>query len=241
MDIATIEKLITLNRTFYAQNARSFSATRQQPWQGWERVAEYMPHTPCTVLDVACGNMRFKEFLEGVYGNGVFAYHGIDACADLVPENLLSFFSEEDVLQAALDGRTPLLQGGYDFVACFGFLHHVPSMELRKRVIDLLIAWCAPGGTIAISFWQFARDEKLRRKADATTSAGCAALDVVLEEGDSLLGWNDLPDVYRYCHSFTDEEIDELCAYANPHARCIARFRADGKTNDLNTYLVFRL
>ena len=61
-----------------------------------------------------------------------------------------------------------------------------------------------------------------------------------LEEGDYLLGWNDAPGTYRYCHSFDDSEIESLIAGVASNAHLVNRFRADGRANDSNEYLVFR-
>jgi hypothetical protein len=45
---------------------------------------------------------------------------------------------------------------------------------------------------------------------------------------------------YRYCHSFSDAEIDHLAASVAPEATVLSRFTSDGRTNALNTYLVPR-
>ena len=60
-------------------------------------------------------------------------------------------------------------------------------------------------------------------------------------EGDYLLGWRNTPGAYRYCHSFSDEEIDSLVASVADKAQCVARFRADGRTGNLNEYLVLQV
>lgn len=60
-------------------------------------------------------------------------------------------------------------------------------------------------------------------------------------EGDYLLGWRNTPGAYRYCHSFSDEETDSLVASVADKAKCVARFRADGRTGNLNEYLVLQV
>lgn len=232
MDANTIDRLIELDNEFYRENARSFSDTRSCPWEGWPRVIESLPSSPASVLDVACGNMRFKTFLNQSLSKD-FAYLGIDSCAELVPSSEARFFKHIDLLSQPLD---PL--GQFHFVACFGFLHHVPTVQRRKELLDYLFSCTAPGGTLALSFWQFARNDKLLSKALSTTESGCEALGIELDENDYLLGWQNEPGRYRYCHSFTDAEIDDLiaCTDINP----VDRFRADGKSGNLNTYVVLR-
>lgn len=259
MDAQTTQRLVSLNNEFYRSNAESFSATRQYAWDGWVKLARALPYplpperatngqtanassctparTPGTVIDVACGNMRFSRFLDDTYGHGTFGYVGVDACDDLVPNDMRSRFVHFNIL-----GDSPhapeALERQYSLVACFGFMHHVPGKENRRKLVDTLLELAAPQGHVCISFWQFGRNEMLLQKATKTTAKGTRELGLQLEKEDYLLGWKDVPRAYRYCHNFTDAEIDDISRYASSRARVLQQFRADGKTGDLNTYLV---
>lgn len=239
MDAQTTQRLITLNNDFYRANAASFSATRNHAWEGWSRLVGLLPHRPASALDVACGNMRFKRFLDEAYGAGAVNYLGIDSCRNLVPEDLLDCFSEVNLLeQASPAQKCP--PNKYELVACFGFMHHVPGNSLRNNVLEGLASACAPEGTIAISFWQFAQDESMLRKAQESTLKGAEQLNLALDEGDYLLGWNGSYDTFRYCHSFSDDEIDALLEPLYGSFDVVARYSADGRTGDLNAYTVLR-
>ena len=96
-----------------------------------------------------------------------------------------------------------------------------------------------------VSFWRFLNDEGLAHKArsttdEALTSLGPAFPREALDGNDFLLGWSNLPGVYRYCHSFLESEIDQLIAAVSPEAALVSRFASDGRTGDLNTYVVLR-
>jgi len=239
MDAQTTQRLVELNNEFYRANARSFSDTRQYAWGGWEQLARALPHRPQRVLDVACGNMRFKKFLDETYGAGTFEYRGVDACDELVPASCRNEYEHIDILESpeALRAR---YGSQYDLVACFGFMHHIPATADRLHLVDALADVLAPQGCVCISFWQFGRDDKLRKKALESTLRGSLELGLELERGDCLLGWKDKPSTYRYCHDFTDAEIDAIAAHASCRVRQLQRFRADGKSGDLNTYLVLQ-
>ena len=240
MDETTIRKLIALDNGFYCDNHASFSRTRGRAWDGWARVCETITATPASALDVACGNMRFKAFLDDYYGDAV-DYQGIDSCSDLVPENQTGHFKKLDIIEGLMDNSLSRHIGPtYDLIACFGFMHHVPSIELRAKLLDILIDKTSQGGTIALSFWQFAQDEKSREKANRTTERGCEELGLVLDAGDYLLGWNDKARAYRYCHSFTDEEINQLASHCDHRVHIADCFKADGRTGEMNGYLVLR-
>ena len=86
-------------------------------------------------------------------------------------------------------------------------------------------------------------DERLATKANATTHEALAALGMSkgdLGTGDYLLGWQGSPGAWRYCHSFDDAEVDELLSDLGGVARPVARFASDGRSGDLNAYVVLR-
>jgi len=240
MDIKTIQKLRDLDNAFYRDNHASFSQTRSQAWKGWDALIASLPQVPASVLDVACGNMRFKAFLEERLG--AFAYYGVDACAPLVPDSMRGSFEQLDLIEELAAGTllAHFEAPECDLTACFGFMHHVPSHALRSALMRALVDKTADGGTIAVSFWQFALDESHRRKAQETTRLALQTVDVDLEEGDYLLGWQNKPGAYRYCHSFDDGEVAQLLDECGDSVQLVDRFSADGKTGDMNTYIVLR-
>lgn len=242
MDATTVQKLIRLNEVFYRENSASFSYTRQHAWAGWERVMGSLAYRPSSVLDVACGNARFKGFLDGFPATGRLQYHGLDSCPDLLPEDGEIDFQHLDIIGAMLDGSLTMSieAPACDLVACFGFMHHVPTEKLRMELMATLVEKTAQGGTLAVSFWQFADDPKMLEKARVTTLQGCAELDLALDGGDYLLGWEGKTGSYRYCHSFSEVELDAIVAHCRNRAHLVDRFKADGKTGQMNGYLVFR-
>lgn len=99
-----------------------------------------------------------------------------------------------------------------------------------------------PGGFVIVSLWRFLENPLLARKAEATHERALAELGLPpLDAGDRLLGWRDEPGAYRYCHSFTDGEVDALAASVGRAATEVARFRADGRDGALNSYLVLQV
>ena len=143
-------------------------------------------------------------------------------------------------LQAAL---APALQGEplADVAVCFGFFHHVPTARAREALMRALVRSVRPGGAVVVSLWQFANSPELARRARETDARARAELGLPqLDPGDYLLGWQNKPGAYRYCHSFTRQEADDLAACVAGEACEVARFEADGRTGNLNAYLVLR-
>lgn len=97
------------------------------------------------------------------------------------------------------------------------------------------------GGYVLISFWQFEHNERLSRKARTATATALERYpDLQLDESDWLLDWQGKPKTWRYCHSFTDTEIDVFASRVADRAQLVDRFDADGPNDDLNCYLVLR-
>ena len=255
MDRATALRLTQLTNEFYAQVAESFSATRHGAWAGWERVLEVCGlagRGELSVVDVACGNLRFERFLaETGVGARVRAF---DACDELKALGGLESdgintesitYTHLDLAEALeRDGAlaSALGDSGSDLAVCFGFMHHLPLREQRERLLKELAASIKPSGYVAVSFWQLSKSERLLAKAEATTARALPKLGLSgLNAGDYLLGWQDRSDVVRYCHDFSEEEIDELAASVAGAAREVARYSADGATGNLNRYLIFEV
>lgn len=306
MTRTTMRALCQLNTEFYERNAASFSQTRAAPWEGWRRcmaacrfdgLAEAAFDQPAnaqtadSVLDIACGNLRFEAFLANAYPHIDWSFFAVDNCEPLVASGQEDVakkvhFTCEDIVSNLLEGlpaaepaNIPSLAAAtpFDLVVSFGFLHHIPSFDLRQRFLLEALSQVKPGGYLVVSFWQFLNDPAKRAKIEQTHAealaffASCAetrandrdALDRgagssssgnpdlscpkltaffadSLEPNDYFLGWKNEPSNYRYCHHFSNEEIDRIITALAPHATVVESFSADGKPSNLNRYVVFK-
>lgn len=306
MSRAAVRALCQLNTEFYERNAASFSQTRTVPWEGWRRcmaacgfddsdgAALDQPvdaQIADSVLDIACGNLRFEAFLANTYPHIDWSFFAVDNCEPLVASGQEDVakkvhFTCEDIVSNLLDGlpaaepaNVPALAAAtpFDLVVSFGFLHHIPSFDLRQQFLLEALSQVKPGGYLVVSFWQFLNDPAKRAKIEQTHAealaffASCAetrandrdALDRgagssssgnpdlscpkltaffadSLEPNDYFLGWKNEPSNYRYCHHFSNEEIDRIITALAPHATVVESFSADGKPGNLNRYVVFK-
>jgi SAM-dependent methyltransferase len=267
MNQKTARLLCALNSSFYEEHAASFSATRQAPWSGWTRCVELLRElefglsgTSLSVFDLACGNLRFESFLAHELSATELQFFAVDNCDALVPAELAGQAEPTESAKPSLHYQnldlTDLLLRGLslhehldappcDLAVCFGFLHHVPCAQYRKELLLSLIETTKPGGLVIVSLWQFMRNEALRIKALAAHARALEELEPYdlrdqLDENDVLLGWQDKPRAFRYCHHFSDAEIDDLIDAVKDHATPVARFVADGRSNNLNSYVVLR-
>lgn len=209
MTRATVRALCKLNTEFYERNAASFSQTRTAPWEGWRRcmaacgfddsdgAALDQPvdaQIADSVLDIACGNLRFETFLASAYPPIDWSFFAVDNCEPLVASGQEDIakkvhFTCEDIVSNLLEGlpaaepaNIPALAAAtpFDLVVSFGFLHHIPSFDLRQRFLLEALSQVKPGGYLVVSFWQFLNDPAKRAKIEQTHAealaffAGCA-------------------------------------------------------------------
>lgn len=269
MDEHTAQFLVDLDNRFYRRVAEAFSETRQAPWTGWDAVAECIAedlpgkclacpklvacsHAPqdattVSVLDLACGNLRFESYLEQRLPHLHFRFLAVDNCATFPerPVAGLLRFREMDIIEHLLaDNLVSELAAAPSQVATsFGFMHHIPGRALRERFLNRMVDLVVPGGLACVSLWNFMQDPKLAGKARETTDRAVNELEIDaegLEEGDFVLGWQNEPGVYRYCHSFDEDEVEDLAASVEPRARAIRCFTSDGRNGKMNTYLVLQ-
>lgn len=252
-------RLCALTGEFYRANAESFSQTRQSPWQGWVRLLEVMDARAAErellrVLDVACGNLRFERYLADALPGRMLSGWAVDNCEPLVEAGERSefgplsriAFQNLDVIERLSAGclREALEapDASCDLAVSFGFMHHVPLERWRVELLRALVAKVRSGGFMAVSFWRFLNSDKLAGKAKETTSRARAELGIPeLPPNDYLLGWQDTQGLYRYCHHFDEPEIERLLAAVADSAELVSRFEADGKTGNLNEYVVLRV
>lgn len=261
----TINLLNVLNRNFYTSQAGSFNKTRAIEWKGWFSLAPYMTELK-NILDVGCGNGRFLDFLVN-HDIQFENYLGIDSSEGLLQiakgkfkKFILSEIEAErnvEFKQLDLLGQTQFsifpfpayaelacLSSGmveaFSIVAVFGLMHHIPSYEKRLELIKSLSQKLMVNGYMFLTFWQFGNsprfDKMILNQEDVDPQI--AKLFSDFEEGDYLLDW-DKSGLPRYCHHFSDKEIEKLKTDLKKLGLKVANeYNADGKEGNLNRYLI---
>jgi SAM-dependent methyltransferase len=248
LDERTLRALNAINRSFYREAAAAFSASREEPWPGWTRLAELVEAQGLgprlELLDVGCGNGRFGRFLAQRAPQ--LRYLGIDASPELLalaeargPIGAASEFRRLDLVEDDLDACLGAQR--FSLVALFGLLHHLPGAARRRALLHGLAARLRPGGLLALTLWRFEAFRRFRERIvpwETHNRAAAAPIDPAqLEPGDHLLPWG--PDgIPRYCHFADEDETRELLA--GLPCQTLARYDADGREGALNRYLVLR-
>lgn len=253
MDEKTVRALNAINRAFYRDHATAFSATRQEAWPGWRRLAPLLREIPADrqvrVLDVGCGNGRFAAFLSHALPERRSSLHylGIDASGPLlaaVAARKLPLAEvatrQADLVDTAIEDL--LNDRRFSLIAVFGVLHHVPGHRRRRALLAKLAGHLEPLGFLVLAFWQFAEHPRFlgRRRPWAQWNASAREpIDVSrLEAGDQLLEWGAGGHAVRYCHFADARETESLVEATS--LQVVASYVDDGRERDLNRYFVLQ-
>jgi SAM-dependent methyltransferase len=263
MNNATRQRLLEVNRAFYATVAQDFDQTRAGFPAGWQKLYPQLPRgtptEPVLLLDAGCGNGRFALALEELGVNacdiGVDADSALLALAAQNTAHLVNTqvqFVQADLAEPGWSsslkacsfrslkpGRAAAFRNAkplFDAVVCFAALHHFPGCDLRLQVIKELASLIAPGGLLIFSHWQFLSSARFVQKQIDWQSVGLTVADV--ERGDALLPWQQGSYAIRYVHQIDEAEMQRLAQAAGLQVN--DSFYADGKEGNLNLYTIIK-
>lgn len=250
-----IDFLIETNNTFYNENFLSFSRSRSLPWNGWVEAgsvlnSHFSNMNKIKILDLAAGNGRFIKYILDNFDIVVDALM-VDSSTDLLGE-----FSREneknsqiekiniDIIKSLLVNKIDTIKkDSFDLSVSFGFFHHVPSFDLRKKLLELLINATKNEGFVFISFWNFTKtfidEQKYIRQTKKFLCQTCFNISD-LDYNDYLIGWKNT-NSFRYCHSFSTQEINSLLKNFTNNISIIKNYYHDGKTQNNNHYLLLKI
>jgi SAM-dependent methyltransferase len=229
---ATVERLLELNRQFYAQRGRDFAETRLRIQPGIQRIVEAVAADE-TILDLGCGNGTLARELSRTGHRG--RYLGIDSSTPLLEiARKASYGFPVDFLQADLiqmPGELPAIlempapkarppqeterqdsppaSGGWSMITAFAVLHHIPGNDLRVALLRRARELLSADGRLALSNWQFTSSSRLRERIQPWSTV---ATGLELDNGDYLLDWRRGQLALRYVHEFDEPELSRLAA-----------------------------
>ena len=236
METSTALQLVELNRQFYADFGKNFSATRQCIQPGVRKTLSMLAGTE-RILDLGCGNGELARTLAQTGFHGT--YLGLDFSLPLLadagsqPEGFSAGFREADL--TADDWDTSLFTTHYSLITAFAVLHHIPGLDMRRSILQKVHSLLEPNGKFIHSNWQFLNSEKLKARIQPWSAAHLSAADV--DGGDYLLDWRSGGLGLRYAHHFSAQELSQLTTETG--FRLVESFFSDGEGGRLGLYQVW--
>lgn len=260
MDEATISFLLDLNHQFYNNFGKSFAATRRRVQPGVRQILARLPSTD-TWLDLGCGSgtLAVEWALKNRHGH----YLGIDSSPTLLEEarqavadagrstekaakDLLIRFANINIADqdwtTMLKDTIGLMPAKFDGILAFAVLHHIPGLDLRRRILRQVRGLLRDEGVFIHSEWQFQHSERLMARRLPWETVGLSPSD--LERGDTLLDWRHATSDQnnkvglRYVHLFSRPELARLAASSG--FKIVDEFESDGQGGSLGLYQVWQ-
>jgi len=184
--------------------AEEFSRTRRNFWSELFAVLKDYTKEGEKVLDVGCGNGRFLDLL----GEKKIDYTGVDNSEEQIREAQKKYPDRNFLVADALN--LPFPDDSFDKVFLIAVLHHIPSINLRIKVLTELQRVLKPRGYLLLTVWRppLAEILKLISKYSFLKLIRRSKMDFF----DVLVPWGNR--VERYYHFFKKSEIMELANWA---------------------------
>jgi len=246
VDAATVDRLLDLNRRFYTERGRDFSATRLRLQPGVKHLLGSLGGGE-SILDLGCGNGELARFLSTHGHRG--SYLGLDFSPVLLAEagrEAFSFpvhFVDCDLSQPAWDealthysATSSSLHGPpFDIVFCFAVLHHIPGASLRSSIPCKVHALLTDAGSFMVSNWRFTESPRMNGRVQPWSAVGLRAEQV--DPHDHVLDWKRGGIALRYVHQFDEPELSGLAAAAG--FEVTQSFYSDGADRKSSLYQVW--
>ncbi len=235
MNSQLVNQLVGLNRQFYAGFAHTFSETRSGSQASLDKILTYIS-SGVKALDLGCGNGRLAQKLDAA--GRELNYWGVDFSQELVNiaaarcarlRHVKAQFHVADITQIGWHRQASPLLGfpPLDAVLALAVLHHIPSFELRRAVLQDAHSLLRAGGQLIMTNWQFTNSARLRKKILPWQTIGVDEDE--LEPGDTLLDWKRGGTGQRYCHLVTENEAQRLAEQSG--FSLVEQFYADANLN----------
>ena len=229
MNRETQEKLLKIVKSNYEEIASSFDQTRKKGiWPELEKLAKEVENGD-KILDVGCGNGRLGEELKRDVD-----YLGVDSSSNLIDIAKKKYKYNKNYKFHVLDiFELDKLKEKYDYIFLVAVIQHIPSKELRVKVLNKIKSTLKENGEIIISVWNLVDNKKYKKQLKKSKYLNFLK---GLDQRDLLFYWKNSQGEklsLRYYHAFTAKELKKL------FAKCDLKLKSFKKTKD-NFYIVLK-
>jgi ubiquinone/menaquinone biosynthesis C-methylase UbiE len=146
MNLEQAYKILEENKQTYNEIADEFDQTRNKYDFLIDELKKHIKEDE-KVLDLGCGNGRLYKIFE----NKNINYTGVDFSENLIKKDIEKYgnhFKTADILSL------PFSEEKFDSVWAIAVLHHIPTLELRKRVLNEIKRVLGPNGRVIATCWK---------------------------------------------------------------------------------------
>ena len=197
MDKKRVQKILEQNKENWEAVADEFAKTRKWNWRELKFLSEYIKDGQ-KVLDLGCGNGRLCKLLQ----SKDIEYIGVDNSQGLIKIARRQFNKFTFLVADALSLGAQLPNNEFDIIFSIAFLHHIPSKELRLKILKDCFSILKPNGFLIFTVWNLKQWKLIWRYR---------LYSLFLGQRDVFIPWKaGEKKIWRYHHVFTLREIRGL-------------------------------
>lgn len=147
------EKILLKVKQDYEKISGEFDITRKYSWQEFDGFIKYINNGD-KLVDLGCGNGRFWGYLKSIGSNksiNDIQYIGVDNSIKLIDKARENFPEAKFIVGDMLD--LPMEDNSINSIVAIASLHHIPSDELRRRVVAEMHRILKKNGVLIITVW----------------------------------------------------------------------------------------
>ena len=191
------------------------------------------------VLDLGCGN----GLVAGQIMEAGASYMGTDISEKLIKIAKNKFkveIKKAKFIVADATKKLPLKNNYFDRIFCFAVLHHIPSDDLRVKLLSEVKRVLKKNGEARFIVWNLMNEWPYKR---FKIKEQLKKPNARFEKGDVLLPWKATSDkiIDRYLYIFTKEKLKELAQKAGFKNIKIDYYNRAGKKEKNGEELVLKV
>jgi len=210
MDSDLAQKLLRKTRVDYEKIAEEFSFSRKYLWEDLKGFRKYI-RSGNVILDLGCGNGRLYELFQDLE----VKYIGIDNSKGLIEKAKRKYGAKSEAsFQVGNALNLPFGENKFDVVFCIAMLHHIPSHQLRLKVLTEAKRVLKKGGLFIMTNWNLYQRKywKYIIKSIFLKFYSLFIYHYSLDIGDVFIPWRlkSGEKIDRYYHAFTKKGLERL-------------------------------
>lgn len=203
MNEKTVKKILASTPNLYNKIAEDFYQTRKKPWPITDLLKSHTASAK-NIIDIGCGSGRLSELVSDNQ-----QYLGIDNSSELIKIAQNNYYNRKNLNFQVQDITTDfLLNDKFDLALMIAVIHHIPTKDLRLKILKNINKIMTVNGSLIITSWNLWQKDYRRHLFNYKLKLGKYKMITL---NDAFIPWKkNNTNETRYVHSFSKTELKKL-------------------------------